>query len=114
MSVDRTWSRDEGVALCRTLETIAPMYGAHVALTGGLLYRDGRRKDCDIIIYRIRQRQYVEWSDMIRHFQTIGLQMTNDYGWCKKFDYLGKPVDMFDPEADGEYGAYGDFEPVQP
>ena len=43
------------------LEELAPEFGCHVALTGGCLYKDGNRKDCDIILYRIRQWKAIEW-----------------------------------------------------
>lgn len=49
---DRNWTLDRARDLCIVLEDITPMYGAHVALTGGCLYRQGPRKDCDIVLYR--------------------------------------------------------------
>ena len=117
MLQERSWSRDEGVALCRLLETVSPQFGAHVALTGGLLYRDGLRKDCDILVYRIRQFEKIDWNGLWVAWAKLGLQIGNDYGWCCKAkfrstDGVWKDVDLFDPEDDGEYGAYGDFEEV--
>src|SRR3546814_15766415 len=47
------WTLDDAVALCRKIEKIAPEYGAHVALTGGTLYKDGPRKDVDLLFYQI-------------------------------------------------------------
>lgn len=41
------WTQREAIDLCIKLERIAPAFGAHVALTGGLLYKSGQRKDCD-------------------------------------------------------------------
>ena len=46
------WTQKQAISFCTSLEGIAPAYGAHVALTGGLLYRSGKRKDCDVVIYR--------------------------------------------------------------
>lgn len=50
-----SWTQEEAIQLCRLLEALAPTFGCHVALTGGCLYKDGERKDCDILLYRIRQ-----------------------------------------------------------
>lgn len=46
------WTTEEGVALCHLLEPLVEPFDCHVALTGGLLYAEGPRKDCDIVIYR--------------------------------------------------------------
>ena len=108
------WTVLEGLAICRKIESISPSYGAHVALTGGLLYRDGPRKDCDILIYRIRQVQSIDWIGLFESLESIGLFLINDYGWCKKCRYFDLDVDIFDAEDDGIYGAYGDFEAVEP
>lgn len=43
------------VELCRIVEAGAANYGCHIALTGGCLYKDGDRKDFDLMFYRIRQ-----------------------------------------------------------
>jgi len=49
------WTREEGIALCKAIEPIVATFGCHIALTGGLLYKDGKRKDCDLIVYRAGQ-----------------------------------------------------------
>jgi hypothetical protein len=98
------WSRDEAVELCRLLEEIAPTFGAHVALTGGLLYKDGPRKDCDVLLYRIREwNKPVDFDGLFIALQAKGFEIGEDYGWCKKLKWQGKPIDMFDPESYGEY-----------
>ena len=53
--LDQFWTQEEAIALCKKIESIVPLAGCHVALTGGCLYRDGHRKDLDILFYRIRQ-----------------------------------------------------------
>lgn len=110
------WTQAEAVALCRLLESFAPRFGAHVALTGGCLYRDGERKDVDILVYRIRQMPAVDWVGFFRECERFGISLSNDYGWNKKATYRGKNIDFFDPEDDGEYGAYSPdgFEEVTP
>ena len=110
------WSQEEAIALCRALESFAPEFGAHVALTGGCLYRDGERKDVDILVYRIRQIERIDWAGFFDQCASqIGIIFHNDYGWCKKASLADKRIDFFDAESDGEYGAYStvDFEAVQ-
>ena len=60
----RTWTQPEAIALCKDLEAFAPEYGCHVALTGGLLYKDGPRKDVDIVLYRVRQVSEIDMAGM--------------------------------------------------
>lgn len=95
------WQTSEAMALCRLIEAVAPDYGAHVALTGGLLYKDGARKDADILLYRIRQVEFIDMLGLCEALEKIGIEIGNDYGWCVKAKYQGKPVDLFFPEHDG-------------
>lgn len=98
------WTKEEAFAFCRIMEAVAPTYGAHVALTGGLLYKDGERKDCDILLYRIRERETpVDFDAMFAALIPYGVQFVDDFGWCKKITWNGKKVDVFDPDNDGEY-----------
>lgn len=111
-----TWSLKEAVALCRLLESFAPNYGAHVALTGGCLYRDGLRKDVDILVYRIRQVEHIDWTGFFAECAKHNIHKIQDYGWCKKAVVNSKNIDFFDADDDGEYGAYATsmFEQVTP
>jgi hypothetical protein len=98
------WSREEAFALCRLLEATTPTFGAHVALTGGLLYKDGQRKDCDVLLYRIRQREApVDFEGLFHALKEMGFEIGEDFGWCKKLKWNGKPIDIFDPDASGDY-----------
>lgn len=94
------WTQEEAFRFCHLVEQIAPEFGAHVALTGGLLYKDGPRKDCDIVLYRIRQREVVDFDGLWAALKPHGVEFVADYGWCKKLKYEGKPVDAFDPDED--------------
>jgi hypothetical protein len=99
-----SWNLEEAVAFCRAVEAVAPQFGAHVALTGGTLYCDGPRKDCDIVLYRIRERETpIDFDGLFAALIPLGAEFVKDYGWCKKIKWNGKPVDVFDPEDDGEY-----------
>ena len=104
------WALDEAVALCGLIETIAPAYGCHVALTGGTLYKEGLRKDVDIMFYRIRQAPKIDREGLIDALQHIGLTMTTRHGWVQKALYQGKSVDLFFPDyVDGTYDEDGEY-----
>lgn len=45
------WELSEGVALAKKLEKALESCGYHVALGGGVLAKDGIRKDLDLFIY---------------------------------------------------------------
>lgn len=98
------WSAEQGVALCRQIEAICPTYGCHVALTGGLLYKDGKRKDCDILFYRIRQVDVIDVVGLFAALAEIGVERVSGFGWCHKAVFEGRQIDCFFPEDDsGEY-----------
>lgn len=87
----------------RILENTVKDKGFHIALTGGLLYKDGERKDCDIVVYRVRQ----EKNDPSLFFETaskIGLKVVKSYGFCTKCEFFGKGVDILYPEYSEESG----------
>lgn len=104
------WTQKEAIDLCRKIEAICPQYGCHVALTGGTLYKDGERKDCDILFYRIRQTPEIEMDGLLTALARIGVEFSQGYGWCVKFTYEGKKIDAFFPEEDGEYPVGEDAE----
>lgn len=106
------WTQQEAIDLCVILESVVPAHGAHVALTGGSLYKRGPRKDCDVLFYRIRQQPSIRMDDMWKELVHHDFQKISGFGWCYKAAYKGKPVDCFFPEverdANGneiEYGA---------
>lgn len=94
------WTQAEAIALCVELESFLPDSGFHVALTGGLLYKHGERKDCDIIIYRIRQfkLQSLVYNELEQELQIRGFSNFRYFGFCVKCDYKGRPVDLLFPE----------------
>lgn len=106
-----TWNLDKAIELCRKIEVIAPRFGAHVALTGGCLYKDGERKDVDILIYRIRQEPHISIDGFFDALDLIlGVKRTADYGWCHKANYQGMDIDFFFPEQDGSGSSYDEVE----
>jgi len=108
------WTQSEAIELARLIEAVAPAHGAHVALTGGLLYKDGPRKDADFLFYCIRQRDKIDENALLAALADLGLMIGVRKGWVRKAEWQGKPVDLFFPEAypassrqhgSGPYGA---------
>lgn len=97
------WTQAEAITLCIEIERIAPNYGCHVGLTGGLLYKTGPRKDCDLILYRIRQVPEVEYAALFAALETIGITNAQGFGFIFKAQYQGKGIDFLLPEEEGEY-----------
>jgi len=93
-----SWTQEQAVTLCRVMESICTRHGCHVALTGGTLYKDGERKDCDVLFYRIRQAQSINIEGLIDDFRSIGILVLSEHGWVKKAMFNGKNIDMFFPE----------------
>jgi hypothetical protein len=113
------WTQDDAISLCVAIESIAPTYGCHVALTGGSLYKRGLRKDADILFYRIRQVDEINESGLLDALSNeLGMIIGQRYGWVVKAEYCEKPVDLFFPESknnermsDGK--EYGDKAPCR-
>jgi hypothetical protein len=100
------WTQEEAIRLCRDIEAVCPPFGCHVALTGGNLYKDGHRKDCDVLFYRIRQVETIDQDGLFEALESIGVEFLYDYGFVVKARHNGKPLDCFFPEKpEGEYPA---------
>lgn len=98
------WNRSDAIDLCILIESVAPTFGCHVALTGGTLYKPGDRKDCDILFYRIRQVEQINQDGLFAALAELGIERIKGFGWVHKATYKGKNIDLFFPEADdGEY-----------
>lgn len=96
------WTQAEAIALCVRLESFAPKYGAHIGLTGGCLYRDGARKDADILLYRIRQSEEINFDGFFDAIGTIGVHKLSGFGFCHKALFEGKHIDFLSPEEEGD------------
>lgn len=107
------WTREQALDLCTLIHNLpSQKFGCHVALTGGLLYKDGPRKDCDLVIYQRGDtkgvRPELDWQGLWAALAEIGLYMNKDCGYVKKCTYQGLPVDILDPTQDaGDYGRQG-------
>jgi|TARA_R100000093_G_C1924607_1_gene66750 hypothetical protein len=107
------WDIIEAAEMCREIEAFCPEYGAHVALTGGTLYKDGRRKDCDILFYCIRQRDNIDEIGLLGRMRKEGFEIGVRKGWVRKAKFRGKNVDIFFPEAyPASSGQSDDYEEV--
>lgn len=99
-----------GIIICRELYRVLSEEGIFVGLTGGLLYKEGDRKDCDIVIYRHRQnREPFETRDIHDLLEKCGLTEIRHYGFVTKAKFATFEVDIFNPESksgtdEDEYG----------
>lgn len=115
-SLTTQWHITDAIDFCRMLEPICPEFGCHIALTGGCLYKKGFRKDLDIIIYRIRQSDFINWDGLLGKMGEMGIMQLSDAGnWCFKAEYEGKKIDFLCPEEIGNEEDYpgekGDGQP---
>ena len=92
---------NRAVEICREIESGCPEHGCHVALTGGTLYKDGERKDLDILFYRIRQVENINYDGLFSFLISIGFSEPKGFGWIFKSKVDGINVDMFFPEEVG-------------
>lgn len=105
----QNWTQSEAIALASRIESVCPEYGCHVALTGGLLYKEGQRKDCDFILYRIRQVPVIDLDGLWIALETLGVVKQSGFGWSYKAEHNGKRVDFLLPEEHG-----GEYDTTQP
>lgn len=85
------WTREQAIELATKIEAISPSFGFHIALTGGLLYKDGPRKDADFIL----------WNAL----RCLGIETKNcdPTQFVEKATYRGKGIDFMFPEVLGQY-----------
>jgi len=101
MSEIRKATKQEAMDLCKKIYDSMSGIGFYPALTGGLLYKDGDRKDIDIVIYRNRQNvQKFELKDLEEPLSKLGLIDFNHYGFVSKCKWNGITVDLFNPESE--------------
>lgn len=99
------WTREQALAVCCFIEAVAPDFGCHVALTGGLLYKSGTRKDLDLLFYRIRQAEKIDIAGLFAELSKFGIERKTDRDqFVIKARYLGRKIDCLFPEfEDGLY-----------
>lgn len=109
------WTLEEAIDLAKKVEAICPSFGYHVALTGGLLYKEGPRKDCDLVFYQTgswldQTGSWLEVHDYGRLLDKLaeaGIIFTKPHEYKQRYvykaSYLGKSVDILFPEFNGQY-----------
>jgi hypothetical protein len=90
------------IEACKLIESFAPNRGCHVALTGGCLYKDGDRKDIDILFYRVRQVTEIDLIGLLHDLELAGFSRPVGFGWLYKSEYKGVNFDMLFPESAGD------------
>lgn len=98
------WTLESALPVVKLVEAVAPDFGCHVALTGGVLYKDGFRKDLDLLFYRIRQVNKIDEDGLLDKLETFGFTDFKTFGWVTKGTFFGKGVDLFFPERKGAEG----------
>lgn len=92
-------TRSQGIELCKIIYEKLSVKGYFPALTGGLIYKEGNRKDIDIVIYRNREMPSFEISDIHGLLVDCGLKDLKHFGFVTKADWNGVVVDLFNPES---------------
>lgn len=101
----------KAIKVCATLYAVLSPLHFYPALTGGCLYKEGERKDCDIVIFRNRQAHaQFELRDLEQVLRLAGFTDFRHYGFVTKCMYLGIAIDLFNPEtASGDAYDEGGF-----
>lgn len=100
---------NDGIELCKLIYNELSKFGFYPALTGGLLYKDGGRKDIDIVLYRNRQNlNPLTPDDFTYRLSEIGIELIASYGFVTKAKWNGFDVDIFNPESQDDNEEYGE------
>lgn len=94
-------NQDKAIKLCKVLYSkIGKDAGYFPALTGGQLYKEGSRKDIDVVIYRHRQNTSpFEMEDIEDLLIDIGFYDFRYFGFVTKAKWKGLDIDLFNPET---------------
>ncbi len=112
MKTQELVNQSKGLELCKILYKELNIIGVFPALTGGLLYKEGNRKDIDIVLYRHRQElDGFETKEIELILSRCGLTDFQYFGFVTKAKWQGVTVDLFNPEtkSDDKENRYGDY-----
>ncbi len=97
-----SWKKEDAIQVCVACEAVASQHKAHVALTGGVLYKIGERKDLDIVFYShdstTPDGPSYDKTAILAGLTVIGFAIGTDSGRIVKSKYCGEIVDLFFPE----------------
>ncbi len=100
-------NQNKGIELRKSLYDALEPNGYFPALTGGLLYKQGERKDIDIVIYRHRQRHSdFDMPDIFDILEDCGLSDFECFGFVTKAKWGSVTVDLFNPEHTNDTHEY--------
>lgn len=102
----RQADQTDGIVLCQQLNKFLDKK-YFVALTGGVLFQRGLRKDIDIIIYRNRATMPFEVEQLGITLQAFGFTNIRYYGFVTKCEWGGHDVDILHPESTSEFNYEG-------
>jgi hypothetical protein len=98
-------TRELAIELAIACEAVAPRFGFHTALTGGCLYKQGARKDIDILFYEHSNAQAYDKAGLLAALAAeLRFVIGNDHGRVVKTTHWGRTVDLLFPGYDGDYG----------
>ena len=90
---------EAAISLCKDLYDVLSPEGYFVALTGGTLYKEGERKDIDLIIYRHRVNALFEINELEPLLEKVGLHDFRYFGFVTKCKWGNTEVDILHPET---------------
>jgi len=101
-----TEGQEVAFELCKKLyKKLSPE--VYPALTGGTLYKDGDRKDIDIVLYFNRDSGPMETEDLKKKLNAVGLRgLQFKTGFVAKAKYKGYSIDLLNPETDLDADGY--------
>ena len=104
------WQIEDAIALATAVEGVVAPMGWHVALTGGMLYKGGSRKDVDLILYHHNQPNAelasASRDEIENALRGIDLDVFGVYSAVSKATYRGKAVDLLYVERRGGLTGY--------
>ena len=98
-------SLKDGVKLCNVINSAGiEEIGGHIALTGGCLYKEGVRKDIDIILYRRKPEVEINQAKLVEFLISLDITHIREFGRVLKARWEGVEIDIIQPEVvGGEY-----------
>lgn len=94
------WTFENAKSVVQLAEIAASKVGAHVALTGGVLYKTGPRKDLDLVFYPDGTVVNFSREEVLQELKSHDFEILLDKGRVVKAFFPGGPgkIDLFFPE----------------